>query len=207
MRPMSEFIENPRRTPRAPVHCDARVALSDGGFFASPTIDLGPGGCQVPTPSPLHPGSRVFLELAHSNTPAPFRASGRVAWAKSDPAPRAGIAFDDITAAPAAELYGRVAEAAPRTAGPVRVPDRIPVEAGLAPAPPPGRAPALAPEEALVLTALGEGLTVGALRARLAARWEEAVNATFSLLGRELLVIGPPDPAASAAWKSLLTRP
>lgn len=201
---MSEYIENPRRAPRSPVHCDARVALSAGGYFASATTDLGPGGCQVPTPSPLNPGSRVFLEIAHSNTPAPFRFSGRVAWAKSDPAPRAGIAFDAASAAPAADLYGRVAETPAGTGEPVAVPERLSIEAELAPAPPPGRVPDLTPGEALVLVAVGEGMSVGAVRAELAAGWEEAVTATFSLLGRELLVIGPKDPAACAAWTALL---
>ena len=90
MRLMPEYIENPRRAPRTTVRCDARVALGDGGFFAASTIDVGRGGCQVPTPTPLNPGARVFLELAHSNTPVPFRSSGRVAWARSGPAPRTG---------------------------------------------------------------------------------------------------------------------
>lgn len=207
MRSMSEYIENPRRARRAPVQCDARVALSDGGFFAASTTDLSPGGCQVPTPGALNPGSRVFVELAHVETPAPFRFAGRVAWAKSDPAPRAGIAFDDASAAPGADLYDRVADATPGTADPLRAPDRLSIEAALAPASPPSGVPAITPEEAVVLTAVGDGLTVGALRARLAAQWEEAVNATFSLLARGLLVIGPPDPAASAAWETLLARP
>jgi hypothetical protein len=200
---MPEYIENPRRAPRTPVRCDARVALGDGGFFAAATIDVGRGGCQVPTPTPLNPGARVFLELAHSNTPVPFRSSGRVAWARSGPAPRAGIAFDDASAAPAARLYGHVAEATPEVA-PVRAPDRLSVEAELAPAPPPSPVPGLTPEEALVLAAVGDGVTLGALRARLAARWGDAVNATFGLLGRGLLLIGPPDAAAGAAWKPLL---
>lgn len=194
---MAEYIVNPRRAPRAAVRCEARVALSDGGFFAGPTVDLGPGGCQVTPPHPLNPGARVFLELAHSTTPVPFRFSGRVAWAKSDPAPRAGIAFDDAGAAPA-RLFGRVTEAAAPAGDPARAPDRISVEAALAPARPLGQA-ATTPEEALVLEAVGDGLTVGALRAKLGEQWAGAVNAVFALLGQELLVIVPSDPASPGA--------
>lgn len=195
-----EYIENPRRAPRAPVACDARVALRDGGFFAVPTRDYGPGGCQVPTPTPLKPGARLFVELAHANTPLPFRLTGRVAWAKSDPTPRAGIAFDDGSARPAAALYDRLTGADVPSAASARAPDRISVEDAIAPAPPPEAPPLLTPEEAAVLGAVGEGLSAGALRAKLGDGWEAAVNATFALLGRGLLLLGPPDPAAAAAW-------
>jgi hypothetical protein len=199
-----EFIENPRRAPRVPVRCDARVAVRDGGFFAAPTRDLGPGGCQVPTPVPLEPGARIFLELAHTNTPVPFRVSGRVAWARSDPAPHAGIAFDDASAIPAAELFDRLSGAGPAASDVSRAPSRIPVEAEIAPAPPPEQPPSLTAEEVAVLVAIGDGLTAGSLRAKLGSRWEAAVNATFALLGRGLLRFGPRDPSAATGWARLL---
>jgi Tfp pilus assembly protein PilZ len=201
-----DYIENPRRAPRAPVRCEARLALRDGGYFASATRDYGPGGCQVPTPVPLKPGSRIFVELSHTNTPMPFRISGRVAWASSDPTPRAGIAFDDASRRPAANLYDRLIGADATVVGSSFAPDRIPLDAEIAPAPPPDPAPALTEEDVAVLTAVGGGLTVEALRARLGARWETAVYATFALLGRRLLVMGPPDPSAAAAWSGLIRR-
>ncbi len=199
-----DHIENPRRAPRAPIRCEARLAVRDGGYFASATRDYGPGGCQVPTPVPLTPGSRIFVELSHANTPVPFRISGRVAWASSDPTPRAGIAFDDASRRPAANLYERLTGADPTGNGSACAPDRIPVGAELAPAPPPGPAPALSAEEVAVLTALGAGLTAGALRAKLASRWQTAVHATFALLERRFVVVGPPDSAAAAAWTELI---
>lgn len=203
-----EYIENPRRAPRAAVRCEARVALRDGGFFAVGTTECGPGGCQVTTPAPLEPGARVFLELDHASTPVPFRLSGRVAWAKADPTPRAGIAFDAPSAALAARLYSQVTVAEPPPVELPRGPDRISVDDLVVPAFPPDPAPQLTSEEALVLAAAGGGLTVGALRAKLAARWTTALHATFSLVGRGLLRVGAaPDPAAAAAWSARLAPP
>jgi hypothetical protein len=199
-----EYIENPRRSPRAPFRFDARVAVRGAVFFEGATIDYGPGGCQVPTPVPLPPGARVFVELKHATTRAPFYFSGRVAWTRTDPTPRAGIAFDDASASPAGSLYQEVTAADLGGDDLPRAPERIQVDAALAPVLPPPSAPVLTPEEMVVLGALGSGATAGALREKLGARWDRTVNALFALLGQGLVVVGPPDAGAAREWKRRL---
>ena len=75
--PVSEFIQNPRRAPRAPVRCEARIALRDGRFFASPTSDYGPRGCQVLAPHELTPGTRLFVELVNERVPEAAPAAAK----------------------------------------------------------------------------------------------------------------------------------
>jgi hypothetical protein len=204
---VSEYIENPRRAPRAPIRFDARLAVRDGGFFEAETSDYGPGGCQLPTPVPLPTGARVFVELSHAATPAPCCFSGRVAWTRTDPEPRAGIAFDDGSAPPASRLFDHLARADLVAGDFPRAPDRVPVDERLAPAAPTSPLPVLSPAELVVLAALGPGATAGELRATLAARWDATVNALFALIGRGLVVAGPPDAAAAAEWKRRLLLP
>lgn len=204
---MPGFIENPRRAPRAPMRCDARVAAIDGGYFTAPTTDYGPGGCQLETPAPLAPGARVLLELASERVPGTSPLSGRVAWCSPEAPWRCGIAFD-AGAAPAADgFFARLAEAYPDIDAAARAPDRIAEDAALAPAPPPPHPVALLAEEANVLRTLGAGASASSLRAALGARWDAAVNPLFALLGRGWVVVGPPDPAAAAAWAPRLAPP
>src|SRR4051812_24109608 len=91
---MSEFVLNPRRAVRAPVRCDARVALKEGGYWSSATSDYGPTGCQLLTPVPLPPGSRIFVELVNERVATPVGLAGRVAWTAKAPPWRTGVAFD-----------------------------------------------------------------------------------------------------------------
>ncbi len=200
---MPEFIENPRRAPRAPVRCEARIALKDGGYFASPTSDYGPRGCQVRAPAPLPPGSRVYMELVNDRVPGPVELAGRVAWTSKAPPWRMGVAFDVASVGAATGFFDRLAAAYPGIDTYGRAPDRIPSDAPLAPAPPPPFEPLLSDDEARLLAALGPGARADELRARLGPAWEGAGNALFALLGRRYLVLGDPDPAASAAWASL----
>ncbi len=204
---MSEFIENPRRAPRAPVRCDARVAIPAAGFFAVPTTDVGPGGCQLNTPVPLPPGARVFVELKDGLVPAPCTVSGRVAWSTAGDAPRAGVAFDAGASPAAARFFETLAEAHPDAVAVAdATPDRIRADAPLAPAAPPDRDLPLLPDEVTVLRTVGPGIVAGALRDALGDRWDRLVNPFFALLGRRVLVVGPPDPAAAAAWAERLER-
>lgn len=204
---MLEFIENPRRAPRAPVRCEARVALREGGYWAGPTSDYGPQGCQVSAPLRLEPGSRLFLELVNERVPGPFQLSGRVAWSSMGPPWRSGIAFDEGSVAIASRFFERLAAAYPGLDTYGRAPDRIPVNGTLAPLPPPAVEPLLTASERDVLRAVGAGLSPDELRKRVGDRWSAAQNATFSLLGRRYLTVGSADPVAAAAWGPLLEKP
>jgi hypothetical protein len=203
---MAEFIENPRRAPRAPVRCDARVALREGGFWSSPTSDYGPKGCQLLAPVPLAPGTRVFVELANERIERPVEIAGRVAWIAKAPPWRMGLAFDAGSLRAAGGFFEELAAVYPGIDTYGRAPDRIPAGAPLAPAAPPGAVPELTAEEARVIRGLGTGLRVAELRDKLAGDPHAALNAIFSLLGRKYVVVGEPDAAAAAAWASLSVR-
>jgi hypothetical protein len=203
---MPEFIENPRRTPRVAVRCEARIAVRDGGFWASPTSDYGPRGCQVLAPVRLEPGSRLFLELANERIPAPAVLAGYVAWTARQAPWRTGIAFDGGSAAAAGGFFDQLTAAFPGIDTYGQAPGRIPADATLAPRPPPPLRPQLSEEEASLLAALGPGLRADALRAKLGYAWGRGY-ALFSLLGRRYVAIGEPAPAAAAAWTELVARP
>jgi hypothetical protein len=204
---MPEFIENPRRSPRAPVRCEARVALREGGYWAGPTCDYGPKGCQVSAPLRLEPGSRLFLELVNERVPGPFQVSGRVAWSSMDAPWRSGIAFDDASVVLAARFFERLAAAYPGLDTYGRAPDRIPADGTVVPLPPPAVEPLLTAAERDVLRAVGSGRPVTELRVQFDAAWREAQNALFSLLGRKYLAIGVRDEDAARAWAPLLEKP
>jgi hypothetical protein len=200
---MSEFIENPRRTPRAPVRCEARIALRDGGYWASPTSDYGPHGCQILAPSPLGRGQRIFVELANERVRGAVQLAGRVAWIAKAPPWRVGIAFDEASVGAANGFFDALAAAYPGIDTYGLAPDRIPSDAPLAPAPPPPVEPFLSEDEARVLAAIGPGRRADELREALAAEWARTVNGLFALLGRRYVVVSEPDPAAAAAWAAL----
>jgi hypothetical protein len=198
------FIENPRRSPRAPVRCEGRIALREGGYFPSPTSDCGPRGCQVVSPQAVAAGQRVFVELRNERVGGSVELSGRVAWIAKEPPWRLGVAFDPGSFPYADRFFARLAAAYPGIATYGRAPSRIPEDALLAPAPPPEFDPLLTDDEALVLAKLGAGLRADALRGRLGADFDRAQNALFSLLGRRYVMLGTPAPGAAAAWAMLL---
>lgn len=205
---MAEQIENPRQSPRAPVRCDARVALREGGFWITPTRDYGPRGCQVLAPSALGPGARLFVELLNERVEGPVELAGRVAWAAREEPWRTGIAFDDGSLSAARTFFDRLVAAYPGVDAYGRAPERVAAGAPLAPVAPPAEfEPRLSPDEAEVLLAIGGGATAGEVRERLGARWADGpVHALFSLLGRRYVVPGGPDEEAASAWKALLGR-
>lgn len=204
---MLEFIENPRQAPRAPVRCEARVALREGGYWAGPTSDYGPKGCQLSAPLRLEPGSRLFLELVNERVPGPFQLSGRVAWSSTEAPWRSGIAFDEASVTIASRFFERLAAAYPGLDTYGRAPDRIPADCTVAPLPPPAVEPLLTAPERDVLRLVGSGKLVAELRAHFGEAWHEAQNATFSLLGRKYLTIGGPNVDAERAWGPLLEKP
>jgi PilZ domain len=188
---MTEFILNPRRSPRLPVRFTVRIALRSGGFLEARTVNVGPGGCAVETPSRVEPGERAFAEVKDGHVGAHMLA-GRVAWTSSAPPWRSGIAFDAASSRGAAALYSEIVAEHPAV---VDVVERIPTDAVLAPTPVPGDL-AVVPAEAEVLEALGSGIEAGALRDRLGERWTSHVNALFALVERGLVEVGGPSPAS-----------
>jgi hypothetical protein len=192
---MTDFVNNPRRAPRAVIGCEARVALRNGTFFKGPIVDYGPAGCQVVAPSPLAPEERVFVELRNRRVPEPSHLAGRVAWTAGEAPFRAGVRFDSVCQDDAAYFYGRLAAAHPDLMEVDDVPDRVPMDARVVPWQREGDA-AVLPGEEEVLLAIGAGIRLRDLRERLGDRWEAAVNPLFALLARRLLVIEggePPD--------------
>jgi hypothetical protein len=204
---MAEYVENPRRSPRAPIRCEARVALREGGFWAGPTSDYGPRGCQLVAPAHHEPGSRIFLELANARVAGQHHLSGRIAWCATVPPWRIGVAFDEGSAEVARRFFDRLAAAYPGLDTCGRAPDRLPVDANLAPAPVPGVEPALVPGERRILRAIGAGVTAGALRDGLGPEWAASVHLLFALIGRRYVVVGPPDRESAAAWGRHLAKP
>lgn len=205
---MGEFIVNPRQAPRAPVRCEARIALKEGGFWASPTSDYGPRGCQLLAPGALAPGARIFVELVNERVRDPVGLAGRIAWTAKAPPWRTGIAFDEGSVPAAAGFFDRLAAAYPGIDAYGKAPERLAQDAPLAPAPPPEFEPLLTADEAFLLSEVGAGIPAGALRARLGERWTIAiVNALFALLGRRYLLVRGPDEAAAAAWAALRGPP
>jgi hypothetical protein len=201
-----EFVENPRRTPRAPIRCEARVVLSGGGFWSSPTHDLGPAGCQIAASGSLPAGTRLRMELTDERVPGPVRLEGSVVWSAGHEPWRTGVAFTPESAARARPFFAALLVAYPGLEGVASSPTRISLDAPLAPGPAPRVDPELAPEQAEVLTALGAGFTVRALRERLGPRFEPLRGLLFALLGHHQVVIGPPDPVTAAAWAAHLRR-
>lgn len=197
------FIENPRRAPRAPVRCQARIALKEGGFWSSPTSDYGPRGCQLLAPLPLTPGSRIFVELVNEKVERPVELAGRIAWCAKAPPWRLGVAFDAGSLPAANGFFDSLAAVYPGIDTYGRAPDRIPGDAPLAPARPPEHEPFLTDDEARVLRTLAAGRVADEVRTALPG--EGALNAIFALLGRRYVVVGLPDPAAAASWSALLS--
>lgn len=203
---MTVLIQNPRRAPRAPIRCEARIALEDGDSWSSLTSDYGPHGCRVVSPLPVAPGVRVSVQLANERVRDTVELAGRIAWTTRDPPGHAGIAFDAASFAAAGGFFDHLAAAYPGTDPYGRAPERIPVDAPLAPAPPPSFEPRLTASEARLLEGIGVGAPADALRVIFRGDLDSAARALFSLLGRGYVVIGRPDPVAAEAWATLRAR-
>lgn len=185
---MTEFVNNPRKTPRAAIGCDARVALKDGRYFTGPTVDCGPEGCQLVAPSPLARDERIYVELKGEGVPETFWFSGRVAWAAEGPPFRLGVHFDSGSAGDAQGFFTQLSGAHPDAVDTSRVPERVAADAMLVPA---GGAAdeVLHPGEAEVMRAVGTGIRVADLRAKLGDRWDPCLNPLFALLARCELIV------------------
>src|SRR5512141_2568163 len=125
---MTEHLQNPRRSPRAPARCRTTV-ISAGGAFEATTEDVGGHGCQLVSPRPVRKGEPIQLVVSHEAMKDSLRVAGRVAWA-SDRAPwRLGIAYDEGALEATQAWFDELLSRMPGLSAFRRIPDRIPLDA------------------------------------------------------------------------------
>jgi hypothetical protein len=189
---MTDFIQNPRRAPRAAVALVARASLTSGRAWHSPTVDFGPGGCQLVAPIPCEEGQRIFLELRGTALLEPKWLTGDIAWVDLGPERRIGVEFDAASRPAAANVFEQLSGTSPHLLIGARAPRNVPLSARVTAGVQPDSA-VLRPREAELVRAVGAGLSVGDLRDRLGERWELLVNPLFSLLDRSHLTLHAAD--------------
>jgi hypothetical protein len=201
---MAERIVNPRRVPRAPARCEVTGLLEGGGHWATDTIDIGPSGCQLVAPGRAKAGDPLKLLITNERVASALAVTGRVAWARTSPPWRIGVAFDADATADAARWFEALLAAYPGLATYRLAPEAIEASATIRL----GRAPRLNPElttdEVEVLREVGTGATVTALQARLGADWPAFEGMLFAMMGRRLLTVDEAAAGAPADWSSYL---
>lgn len=201
---MSDFIVNPRRAPRAPTRCRVRVQASAAVWDAE-TEDVGPHGCQLVAPSPLPRGAPLQLALAGPGVREPLTARGKVAWVSSQPPWRLGVAFEEATRPAATRWFEQLVAARPGLGNFRRVPDRLPVDAMIFLGPPP-RFADFGADEVTVIRHVAGGITIAALRARLADGWPVLQRALFALLSRGVVTVARGAAAHPEAWRAVMAE-
>jgi hypothetical protein len=202
---MAQFIEDPRRAPRAPARCRVTVVCVEGTLEAT-TEDLGPRGCQLVSPGRLGKGEGLELTISSEQLPTPLRMPGVVAWASGQPPWRAGVAFDDALVAMSTRWFERLVAASPGLGTFQRVPERIPLDASVYLGPPPRFLLDFTVEEAALLRAIGTGVRLDELQGRLRAEWPAAQQALFSLMARHLVTLSRGQAAHPEAWNRILAE-
>jgi hypothetical protein len=202
---MVEFIQNPRRSPRAPARCRVGV-VSGQGTFEAVTEDVGAHGCQLVSPRLVRKGEPVQLELAHGALKEPLRLAGRVAWASERAPWRLGIAFDESAHEDSTRWFERLLTSVPGLAPFRRIPDRIPVDAAVYLALPPRFLVDFTPDEVALLRSIGSGAAIAELRAQLRERWLPALRALFSLLAHNHVTLSRGGSVHPDAWKKILAE-
>jgi hypothetical protein len=168
--------------------------------FTSETEDLGLLGCQLVAPAPLEPGTPVRLVLSWPSLPDPLRISGRVAWTGQHAPWRHGVAFSPAHHEAAARWLTRLTTVHPELTAVPRGPSQIEPGARLYLGEPPRYLLDFTSAEVAVLRLVQEGVTAGELRRRLAAAWEPATRALFSLLARRAVTLEPAGATPAQAW-------
>lgn len=202
---MAEFIQNPRRSPRAPVRCRANVVSAQGSFEAA-TEDVGGHGCQLVSPRLVRKGEPIQLVLSHEVMNEPLRVSGRVAWASERAPWRLGIAYGEGVLTTSQAWFDELLARVPDLAVFRRIPDRIPLDAVVYLGAPPKFLADFTPDEVAVLRSLGSGTSVAELRALLRDRWQEALRALFSLLAHHRVTLSRGGSVHPDAWKKVLAE-
>lgn len=203
---MSNVILNPRRVPRAPACCEARCLLPGGGFWASDTTDVSPGGIQIQAPGPFSVGDPIKLTLTSERVEGLLATTGRVAWATRQPPWRIGVAFDEQFTGESARWFERLLAAYPGLATFQHAPASLELSTTLFLAAPPRVAPDLTHDEVTVLRAVGAaaGTTPARLKEQHADVWPAIEGALFALLGKRHLTLDPGAAAGADAWKAYL---
>jgi hypothetical protein len=196
-------VQNPRRAPRFLVRCQVRAELAELQFRTE-TVDLCLHGCQLVAPSRLTPGAAIRLAVTYPDLPESLRVSGLVAWTGPQAPWRHGVSFAAGHLEAAARWLTRLASVHPElTAGP-RAPAQLRASASLVLGEPPRYLLDFTSAELAVLRQVQDGVTVGELRRRLAATWDPATRALFSLLARRAITLEPSDAGVAQAWRAPL---
>jgi hypothetical protein len=203
---MTDFVVNPRRTPRAPVRCRAEITGTDGSRWATETEDVGPRGCQIVAPHHRPMGEPLLLQISAEGLPRTLRVGGKVAWVSAAEPWRLGVAFAEQDSAVAADWYDALVAKNPALAAYRGVPDRISVDATVFLGPPPRLVLDFTNDEIQILRCVGSGVSVGEVRSRLKDIWERAQHALFSLIVRRHLVLARGAAVLPAAWKQILAE-
>ena len=201
---MTDYIVNPRRAPRAPSRCRARVQ-AQGQAWEAETEDIGPHGCQLVAPAPLPRGAALQLAVLAPGAREALRLAGRVAWVGSQPPWRLGISFDEAARPSATRWFDALVAGNPGLGNFRRVPDRLPVDAMVFLALPP-RFADFSKDELEVLRHVAGGATIAGLRTRLAERWPALQRILFALLSRGLLTVSRGAAAHPESWRLVMAE-
>jgi hypothetical protein len=200
-----EWLENPRKAPRARL-CLPATVVAGAATFEARTEDLGPHGCQLVAAQPLPSGAALGLAIHAPEAPSPLQVRATVAWAGRQPPWRLGVAFEASSQPAAAAFFDTVVAARPGVADRSAVPDRISSDAMVWLAPPPRLVVDFTPDEVAVLRAVGSGASVFELRARLRDRWAGGQHAFFSLLTSHHVTLNRGGAVPFANWSTLLRQ-
>jgi hypothetical protein len=200
---VSEYLVNPRRSARAPSRCTVLVHAPSSAWKAE-TEDIGVMGCQLVAPEAVGRGQRLLMIFANPKVQGTLQVEGQVAWGSSQPPWRIGVSFAEASRVPAERWFAKLVSAHPGLAGARRVPDRLPIDAMLFLSPPPTFLVDFTPEEVEVLRHVASGIVIGALRTRLASRWNVTLRAIFSLLSRGLVTVSRSASAHPSTWKKVM---
>lgn len=205
---MPEYLENPRRAPRAPVRCPTRVVTAWGRFDAE-TADVGPRGCQLVSPRPVRRGEPVHLLISNPNRATKLEQlelNAHVAWASACAPWRLGAVF-----APAGQRgdrwYAGLIASFPDLEAYRRLPERIPMDAIIYLGRPPSAVIDFTLDECELLRAIASGARIDDLRARFHHGWPGALRALFSLLARCHVTSSRRAAVDPALWSRILGVP
>jgi hypothetical protein len=201
---VTDYIVNPRRAPRAPSRCRAKVQ-AQGQSWEAETEDIGPHGCQLVAPAPLPKGTALQLAVLAPGAREALRLTGRVAWVGSQPPWRLGISFDEAARPSATRWFEALVAGNPGLGNFRRVPDRLPVDAMVFLALPP-RFADFTKDELEVLRHVAGGATIAALRTRLVERWPALQRILFALLSRGLLTVSRGAAAHPESWRLVMAE-